>query len=268
MSQDLDLPYVALVPYAVLSDPNLSDAAKIHFGILAGLAKKFGYCWASDDQLAKMKGVNVRQIKRWHEQLEKAGFIKRDTTNHLLPNETHDFKWVKKRKIFVNDGFSKNVTEGDKNVTSDGGDKNVPSIEGDKNVPYKEETDKEEKRKKEKVGLKPSPPPILEGTETIRLSQEELLILEATYQKERLATMIQFLDTQAVQNGKPYKRCFNLLKPHEWPNSKYEKLNPQEKKITELASLPSEEELKKLAEKEKSNADLAKKVVEKLHTKI
>ncbi len=116
-------------------------------------------------------------------------------------------------------------------------------------------------------GANAPPPPLFEGTETIRLSQEELLILEGTYQKERLATMIQFLDTQAIQNGKPYKRPFRMLQPHEWPNSKYEKLNPQAKKITEMAKPPSEEEIKRIAEKEKPNSDLASKVVENLNAK-
>lgn len=267
MSHDLDLPYVALIPYAVLADTTLSDAAKIHFGILAGLAKKFGYCWASDESLAKMKGVTIRQINRWHEQLENAGFIKRETKSHMVPNGNHEFHWVKHRKIYVTDGFSKNVTEHDKNVTFDEHDKNVAIIEHDKNVAYKEETVKDIKRKKEADGAKAPPPPLFEGTETVRLSQEELLILEGTYQKERLATMIQFLDTQAIQNGKPYKRPFRMLQPHEWPNSKYEKLNPQAKKITEMAKPPSEEEIKRIAEKEKANMKLADKVSEKLHAK-
>ncbi len=61
--------------------------------------------WATDDQLAKMKGVSVRTIERWHTQLENSGHIRRETNN--IPSKDAEGKliWTKRRKIFFTDGF-------------------------------------------------------------------------------------------------------------------------------------------------------------------
>jgi hypothetical protein len=106
----LELPYIAVIPFAVLSDKDLQPNAKLFYGCLAGLAKKEGYCWASNENLADMFGVKERIVARWLETLEKKGFIHREVQNtpHL---ENKAFLWKTERKIFVNDGFSKNSYE-------------------------------------------------------------------------------------------------------------------------------------------------------------
>ncbi len=111
---ELELPAFCLIPYAVQADENLPESAKIYFGQLSGLAKKWGYCYATDDQLAKMKNTSIVNIKRWNTLLEKAGFIERKTVSKNIKKNPHDSNiqnWKKERKIYVTDGFSKKPKE-------------------------------------------------------------------------------------------------------------------------------------------------------------
>ena len=106
----LEFPYLSILPYAVLSDKDLRPNAKIFYSCLVGLAKKEGYCWASNQQLAEMMQVQPRAIRLWLESLEKKGFIRRDIRN-IPHKEQAQFFWKKERKIFVNDGFSNNACD-------------------------------------------------------------------------------------------------------------------------------------------------------------
>ena len=78
MSQQLELPAFAIIRHEVLADKNISDASKIHFGILSGLSHSYGYCWATDEQLAQIHGTALRNIARWHQELSEAGYIIRE----------------------------------------------------------------------------------------------------------------------------------------------------------------------------------------------
>lgn len=130
----LYLPKYCILESPIRENTEIPDAAKIYFGELAVLSSKYNYIPYTDDQLAEMKSVDIRTIKRWHEDLEKHGFIQRETKNELVPGEK--CQWIKKRKIFLNQNpNSKNVCGSDKNVPTMEGDKNVPSDERDKNVP-------------------------------------------------------------------------------------------------------------------------------------
>jgi hypothetical protein len=106
METHLELPFFANIPYNVQIDESLSDGAKIYFGQIIGLAKKFGYMWATDDQLAEMKKVSRRTIERWNSELEQAGFIRRETQNVPVKGPDNVFSWVKKRKIYFNDAMA------------------------------------------------------------------------------------------------------------------------------------------------------------------
>ena len=152
----LEFPYISIIPYSVMSCTDLEPNAKLHYGCLAGLSKKEGYCWATDEQLAEMHKVSERQIKRWNDSLEKNGFIKRITENKPYEDSSGRWLWKKKRKIYVSEGFSKNVSEGDKNVTIDEGDKNVTIDEGDKNVTYNKTTSKKKKLTSLGISAKPT----------------------------------------------------------------------------------------------------------------
>ena len=108
---DLDLPYVAIIPYNVQIDDSITDTCKLYYGQIVGLGKKCGYMWATDEQLAQMKGVSIRTIERWNTQLEHAGHITRDTKNYLCKDEkTGKDKWIKKRKVYFTDGFKPKET--------------------------------------------------------------------------------------------------------------------------------------------------------------
>lgn len=149
MSEALELPYVSLVPFAVFDDTILSPSAKLFYGCLAALSKREGYCWATDEQLAQMMKCSDRQVARWLDQLEGRGFIRRQTKNRPYRADDGKLLWRKERKIFVSDGFSKKVSDTDKNVPTNDTDKNVPTDDTDKNVPYKERISKEEISKEE-----------------------------------------------------------------------------------------------------------------------
>ena len=130
----LYLPKYCILEASIRENTEIPDAAKIYFGELAVLASKYNHIPYTDEQLAEMKGVDIRTIKRWNEDLEKHGFIERETKNCLVEGEK--CKWLKKRKMYINQNpNSKYVSERDKNVPSHEGDKNVPSDERDKNVP-------------------------------------------------------------------------------------------------------------------------------------
>src|SRR5271163_4520085 len=102
----LELPYIAVVPYNVQIDENISDSCKLYYGQIVALAKKTGYMWATDDQLSEMKGVSKRTIERWHSELESAGYIKRVTANVPIKCQDGSFAWTKKRKVYFNDAFA------------------------------------------------------------------------------------------------------------------------------------------------------------------
>lgn len=110
-SGKLEFPYVSLIPYKIMSAKCLCPNAKLHYGCLAALSKKEGYCWASDEQLAEMHGVKVRVIQKWHEKLENLGFIYRETKSISYRNEAGKLLWTKKRKIWTDLAFSQKNCE-------------------------------------------------------------------------------------------------------------------------------------------------------------
>ena len=153
--KELDLPYLAIIPYAVLSDKDLLPAAKIYYGCLVGLSKKQGYCWATDASLAFQQGVDERTIKRWNKSLEEKGFIVRMTKNVPIKEPVGKQKYKKERKILIADGFSNKKSEGDKSEQ----DTDVPFSEGDTDVPYNSKPRKEESLREKEGGKPPNPPP-------------------------------------------------------------------------------------------------------------
>jgi len=132
----LSLPYLAVIPYNILIDEDIQPAAKIFFGCLAGLAKKTGYAYGSNEAFAEMMQTSRSSIKRWLETLEDNGHISRDTKN--IPHENTDtskanrFEWTRVRKIYIDDGFSNKRNDRLKNEPTKGRIKNDPSLVGAK----------------------------------------------------------------------------------------------------------------------------------------
>lgn len=104
----LEMPFIAILPYRVLIEESLPAACKIHFSILCGLSKKYGYSFASDKQLAELQNMSVPTIESWNLQLEKLGFIKRITINEFIPESKRGESkqsFRKRRKIYTNEAF-------------------------------------------------------------------------------------------------------------------------------------------------------------------
>ncbi len=214
MQTQLDMPYVAIIPYAVMSDKEIEANAKLHYGCLAGLAKKEGYCWASDDQLAEMHGVHKSQIKRWHNSLEKKGHIRRQTENRPYRSDDGKLLWKKERKIFVMEGFSNNVSERRKNDPIDERRKNAPIDERRKNAPYKEEISKEEISKHTQdsgakaPGVRVAISSILKpyGTQNIvMLSDNAHQKLVEQHGADAIKQIIEEIEDYVLSSGKKYK---------------------------------------------------------------
>ncbi len=93
-----------LPKYCILEAPirlckEVSESAKIYFGELAVLASKYNYIPYTNEQLAEMKECGVSTIKRWNEELEKNGFIERETKNVLVDGK--QCQWKKERKMYI-----------------------------------------------------------------------------------------------------------------------------------------------------------------------
>ena len=102
MTNQLDMPFLLILPSKVTKCKKISRGAQMHFGVLVGLAVNEGYCWARDETLAGAHEVSTRQIKRWHEVLEANGFIKRECSNINYRTEEGKFLWKRVRKINLN----------------------------------------------------------------------------------------------------------------------------------------------------------------------
>ena len=139
MSEPLYLPKFCIVPLAARLDKTLSDSAKIYLGELNALTNKFGYCWASDERLAEMKEVSVRTIKNWHKDLEDRGFIKRDTWTEHVKDPEKGILVRKKRKIYIFDGGSNNVSEVQNSAPRSEGQNSAPRSEGQNSALIKQE---------------------------------------------------------------------------------------------------------------------------------
>lgn len=155
MTEKLEKPFLTTIPFPVADDKDLSPNIKIFYGCIVGLSVKYGYCWASDRQLAEMMDTTERSIHNYLSRLEKKGYIKRITVNKPH-KEQKDFYWKRERKIYVNGGFS-NKSYDTENLCSIGTENNCTAIGTENNCSKKEEISKEI-TKKENIQRKTEPP--------------------------------------------------------------------------------------------------------------
>ena len=128
----LYLPKYCLVPLEARLNNKLSEAAKIYLGELNVLSNRYGYWRGSDEELAEMKDVTVRTILRWHAELEKHGFIRRDTwKEHSKVEGQKGIRIETKRKIYIVEEPSKKHIEP---TPGDSKNDNGPPLEDSKNV--------------------------------------------------------------------------------------------------------------------------------------
>jgi len=108
--EKISLSYTVGVPTALLEDPNLTDRQFRLMIHLIGLARKEGYCWASDKYLSQKMNVSIKQIQRELQSLEKNEWIVRNTIKEGMKSV---------RSIYVTPAFSKNSYEYSRVSTSD-----------------------------------------------------------------------------------------------------------------------------------------------------
>ena len=65
-----------VMPTWVFQSDKLTLKAKILYGVISTLTKKEGYCWASNNYLAKQSGISKRMVIYHIQALEHAGLVK------------------------------------------------------------------------------------------------------------------------------------------------------------------------------------------------
>lgn len=80
-----------MIPGFISDDADIDDSTAILFGRIMQLSNAKGYCWASDEYLANLTRVSVREVKYRIKKLEDKGYITRDT---------HNEGFCRKRKIY------------------------------------------------------------------------------------------------------------------------------------------------------------------------
>ena len=70
--------FYVVIPAIVRMCGSIPDGAKLLFGDLCGLAKKEGYCYATNKALAEITGVKTSTVRDYLRALEEAGFITRE----------------------------------------------------------------------------------------------------------------------------------------------------------------------------------------------
>jgi len=168
MTEKLEKPFLTTIPFQVADDKDLSPNIKIFYGCIVGLSVKYGYCWASDRQLAEMMDTTERSIHNYLTRLEKKGYIKRITVNKPH-KEQKDFYWKRERKIYVNGGFSNKSYDTENSCSI--GTENICTAIGTENICSK----KEEiyKDKTEKINKESQDPPTPKGGVSSLSSFEE-----------------------------------------------------------------------------------------------
>lgn len=71
------------IPAEIFSFPDLSDKAKLLYGLLHGYCRENGKCWPSDQHLAKKLNIATKTVQAPLMELEKLGLISRE----MVPTE-------------------------------------------------------------------------------------------------------------------------------------------------------------------------------------
>jgi hypothetical protein len=70
--------YYAILTATVRHDKRLSSDEKLLYAEITALSNKYGFCWSSNDYLAKIFDCTVQSISRWITNLETYGYLKRE----------------------------------------------------------------------------------------------------------------------------------------------------------------------------------------------
>ena len=73
--------YYAILTATVRHDKRLSSDEKLLYAEITALSNQYGFCWSSNDYLAKIFDCTVQSISRWITNLETYGYLKREIDN-------------------------------------------------------------------------------------------------------------------------------------------------------------------------------------------
>ena len=88
--------YYSIIPSKILYNKEVKANEKLLYAMITSLACKEGYCFASNEYLAKKLGVNRKTVSSWITHLEEKKFIIREVIRN-------DNQLILKRKIYLND---------------------------------------------------------------------------------------------------------------------------------------------------------------------
>lgn len=178
---------------AVLEDTRLEHSEIVFYALLSGLATVQGYCFASDEYLAKRMRCKERTVRDWLLRLEKFGYIERETKKEGM-------LWD--RKIFVHHGLSKSSYERHPSAVRSGGA--VPDREALQcRIVSKENIEGEETTPTPSKGMSASPPLVrLDFGKFVKLTKEEHEELCSKYGAKNIALMIEEMNDYFSSTGK------------------------------------------------------------------
>lgn len=191
-----ELSYDCVLPSSIFFNDNLEPNCIKLYAIVRGLTKLHGYCFATNEYLAKILDVEDRSIRRWIQHLKNEGYLEIHRQKKGIQEQRH---------LYISDGFKKFLRR-DKIVHPPG--QNCPPPP-DKIVHH---INKENMKEEEySMGRESSPPaqkysPLLEKGKFVRISSEEF---EELCKEHGIAVIEKFIeqinDYLAAHGKKPYK---------------------------------------------------------------
>jgi|SRR5690349_5060029 len=103
MSEKEPTSFYYVIPGEVMHDPDLTIYEKMLYGLISGLSNKYGHCFASNEWIGKIIGLQERQIQRYLKKMEMAGYLRRE----IRSDDENPFK--KYRYIYINTYFKKSL---------------------------------------------------------------------------------------------------------------------------------------------------------------
>ena len=102
------LSYYVVIPMPIYDDETLKDSAKLLYGLISSLINEEGYCFASNEYLAKKRKTTPQNISRLLNELEKKEYI--------VIIYLRDGAIIKNRKIYINSRLTEMLTAINQNV--------------------------------------------------------------------------------------------------------------------------------------------------------
>lgn len=145
-----DYGFDIILPSHLVFNDEVEDKAKFLYGVIRQLSNKWGYCFASNDYLAKKMNCGTRAIQYWLASLKKHGYVQ------YKIERSNGFNI--QRHIYLGEKFKKNLPNAKRcaNDTQSHASRHAKSCVHNKDK--NKEDKKEEEREGGMGGQAPSPP--------------------------------------------------------------------------------------------------------------